>query len=147
MSPLTFRPLLASMAALCMAAGCATQRQLAPETLYERLGSLPGIEAVVSEFTDRTFSDPRVRAHFANTKKSHFNRWMAEFICAGTGGPCQYTGKPMKERHAGMTITGADFDAVVEDLAAALDARGVPAREKQALLTLVGGLRGDIVTR
>ena len=37
-------------------------------------------------------------------------------ICEAGGGPCKYKGKDMKSAHAGMQISGADFDALVEDL-------------------------------
>jgi len=38
-----------------------------------------------------------------------------------SGGPCKYTGKDMKSAHTGTGITSADFNALVEDLLAALD--------------------------
>lgn len=139
-----FLPLLAAL----ILAGCAQQtRVLAPATLYERLGSLPAIEAVVEDFTARVAADPRINAFFANTHQARFKRWLAEFLCAGTGGPCKYTGRPMKQGHQDMAITEAHFQALVEDLVQSLERYRVPEREKRELLALLGGLKADIVTR
>jgi len=51
----------------------------------------------------------------------------------------------MKTTHAGMNITKADFDALLEDLAAALDRIKVPSQEHGELLGLLGAMKKDIV--
>lgn len=136
-----------SLILLLALVGCASPRTLAPASLYERLGSLPAIEVVVEDFVANVDADPRINAFFAHSHKPKMKRWLAEFFCVATGGPCQYSGRPMKSGHRDMGITEADFTALVEDLIRALDKRRVPADEKQELLTLLGKLKGDIVTR
>jgi hemoglobin len=127
--------------------GCASPRTLAPASLYERLGSLPAIEAVVEDFVANVDSDPRINAFFAQSHKPKMKRWLAEFFCVSTGGPCTYSGRPMKSGHRDMAINEAHFNALVEDLVKSLDKFRVPVREKQELLTLLVGLKSDIVTR
>ena len=51
----------------------------------------------------------------------------------------------MKTTHAGMKITTAAFNALVEDLVKALDTFNVPAREKGELLAVLGPMKSDIV--
>jgi hemoglobin len=51
----------------------------------------------------------------------------------------------MKAVHAGMGITDAEFDALVEDLVQALDKHKVPAAEKEELLGILGAMKADIV--
>ena len=51
----------------------------------------------------------------------------------------------MRTAHAGMMITEAEFNALVEDLVAALDQFEVPEQEKSELLGALGGMKGDIV--
>lgn len=53
----------------------------------------------------------------------------------------------MKSAHAGMGITGPDFDALVEDLTGTLDKFKVGAEEKQQLLGVLGPMKKDIVTK
>jgi hemoglobin len=70
---------------------------------------------------------------------------LVEQVCQASGGPCTYTGKTMKDAHAGMKITEADFNALVEDLTKSLDKFKVAEREKNELLGALGGMKGDIV--
>jgi hemoglobin len=44
-----------------------------------------------------------------------------------------------------MRITTADFEALVQDLVAALDTFRVPATEKNELLGLLGTMKQDII--
>ena len=62
------------------------------------------------------------------------------------GGPQKYTGRSMKNVHAGMGITNAEFDALAGDLKASLDKFKVPTQEQQELLAIVGSTRADIVS-
>jgi hemoglobin len=70
---------------------------------------------------------------------------LTEQICAGTGGPCKYSGKNMKEAHTGMKITEDEFTALVEDLKKSLDKFKVPASEQQDLIGVLGPMKPDIV--
>ncbi|MFY9287201.1 MAG: group 1 truncated hemoglobin, partial [Alphaproteobacteria bacterium] len=70
---------------------------------------------------------------------------VVNLVCAGAGGPCNYTGRSMKDSHAGLKITSREFDFVVEDLVAALDKFNVPEKEKSELLSLLGPMRKEIV--
>jgi hemoglobin len=51
----------------------------------------------------------------------------------------------MKEAHRNMRVTEGEFNALVEDLTAALNQFKVPAREQNELLTALGSMKGDIV--
>ena len=53
----------------------------------------------------------------------------------------------MKEAHAGMGITSADFNALVEDLVGALDKFKVKEADKNALLGVLGPMKSDIVEK
>jgi hemoglobin len=51
----------------------------------------------------------------------------------------------MASGHAGMHIRNAEFDAMAEDLVAALNAHGIGATEQKELLAVIGSLRPEIV--
>ena len=51
----------------------------------------------------------------------------------------------MSRAHEGMNITKEEYAWTAENLAAALDKLGVPAREKGEVLALVGSLEPEIV--
>ena len=140
---------LAGLAILSMllAAFAMGPRQAAAqeETLYDRLGGMDAITAVVDEFVANVAADERINRFFAGVDIPNLKRLLVEQICAASGGPCEYTGRSMKDAHMGMGLTDADFDALVEDLIMALDAFDVPDQEKTELLTLLGPMRPEIV--
>lgn len=117
----------------------------ASASLYQRLGGKPAIDAVVEQFVTNVAADGRINKRFANTDIPRLKRLLAEQICAATGGPCTYTGRDMRTAHAGMNITDAEFNALVDDLVKALDKFNVGAKEKQELLGALGGMKKDIV--
>jgi hemoglobin len=118
----------------------------APEkTLFERLGGLPAITAVVEEFVGRTTTDPRIKQRFFNTDATNLKKLLVEFVASATGGGVTYTGRDMPSSHAGMDLVDDEFTALVEDLVGALDKFHVPDREKGELLGALGPLKPQIV--
>jgi len=115
------------------------------KALFERLGGKPAIEAVIDDFLGRVAKDERINAGFAVGDVPRLRQRLVELVCAGTGGPCVYSGRDMKSAHAGMKITNAQFDALVGHLVATLDKFKVPAQEKGELLGILGPMRGAIV--
>jgi hemoglobin len=117
----------------------------APKSLFDRLGGLPAITAVVDEFVARTTTDPRIKERFFNTDAVNLKKLLVEFVCVATGGTCKYTGRDMPTSHAGMDLVDDEFTALVEDLAGALDKFKVPDKEKSELLGALGPLKPQIV--
>jgi hemoglobin len=114
-------------------------------SLFERLGGLEAITAVVDSFVARCAGDDRINPKFARTDIPRLKKMLVDQVCEAAGGPCTYTGRSMKETHDGMSVTGGEFDALVEDLGATLDEFKVPDAEKQELLGVLGPMRGEIV--
>jgi hemoglobin len=114
-------------------------------TLYQRLGGRDGIDAFVATFVVNVGKDQRIQLRFLFTDLDSLRGHLSAQICEASGGPCKYTGKPMKSAHTGMHIRDAEFDAMAEDLVAALKAHGIPPREQKELLAVIGSLRPDVV--
>jgi hemoglobin len=121
-------------------------QQAQQASLYERLGGKPAITAVVDDFVGNVAVDNRINGFFAKTDITRLKQLLVEQICAGSGGPCTYTGRDMRSTHAGMGIADAHFSALVEDLVKTLDTFKVPQREKQELLFVLGPMKADIVS-
>jgi hemoglobin len=120
-------------------------------SLYERLGGMPAIRAVVDDFVARVLADDRVNRWFAHAASSPellaaYKTKLADFVCQGTGGPCHYTGADMATAHKGHGVTEEEaFNAEVEDLTATLDKFHVPEKEKADLLSILAPLKTAIV--
>ena len=74
----------------CQNMGMAPMQQ---KSLYERLGGQGAIVAVVDDFVGNVAADNRINKFFGKTDIPRLKRLLVEQICAGTGGPCTYTGQ------------------------------------------------------
>ena len=119
----------------------------AERTLYQRLGGKAAITAVVDDFVGNVARDKRINKFFAKANIPRLKRLLVEQICAGTGGPCTYTGRSMGDAHDGMGVSDMNFNALVEDLGKSLNKFKVPAREQKELVAILAPMRKDIVER
>ena len=124
------------------------------KTLYERLGGESAIRAVVGDFVERSAADPKVNFTRAGTPKEwqatpesvqRLKDRLSEFVAQNTGGPQRYTGKPMRDVHAGMKITDEEFNALAGHLKASLAKFNVPPKEQAELLAIIESTRRDVV--
>jgi hemoglobin len=147
----------ACVAAMTAASGAAAQApgvSNEPSTpLYERLGGLKGITAVVDDFIDRLVTNktlnrnPEIDAGRKRSPAPYLKYQVSAMVCEVTGGPCKYTGKDMKGSHAHMNITEKEWDVMVGEFKKSLAKFKVPAREQQELFEIVGTTKADIVAK
>jgi hemoglobin len=140
--------------ALVVAGAVALQAQAATQkkTLYDNLGGKTAIVAVVDDFVGNVAADKRINAFFAADVKdparlAKFKGNLVDQICQAAGGPCKYMGKDMKTAHAGMGISTADFNALVEDLVKSLNKFKVAKADQDTLLGVLGPMKAQIVEK
>ena len=114
-------------------------------SLFERLGGLDAITAVVDSFVARCAGDDRINGKFARTDIPRLKKMLVDQVCEAAGGPCTYIGRGMRETHDGMAVTDGEFDALVEDLVATLNEFNVPEAEQQELLGVLAPMHDEIV--
>ena len=120
---------------------------LADDPLFAQMGGQPGIDKLVEISIDNYLKDDRIKAGFA---ESNMDRVRAEFkvqFCQVAGGPCSYDGHDMTAAHKGLHLTNADFNAVVEDLQAAMDTCGMPFSVQNQFLARLAPYQHQVVTR
>ena len=137
---------VAGFSVMVVLAGCAgTERMPAGKSLYERLGGMSSIPAVVDQFVANVAADTRINGRFATTDIRKLKGHLVDQVCMATGRPYIYSGRDMKTTHAGMEISNGDFGALVENLVKALDMFKVPMQEKGELLGLLGPMKNYMV--
>ncbi len=104
------------------------------EAFYDGLGGRPGIERLVARLLEIVLEDPRIGGQFKEIDEAHFKEKLAEQFCQLSGGPCQYSGKPMEVIHEGMHITQAHFNALAEDLQLAMEEQAIAPRIQNKLI-------------
>ena len=123
--------------------------------MYDRLGGVSAISAVVDQFITNVAADPNMVRTFTpllqEVQKGNTARLTAlrnnliDQIGQASGGPQKYTGKDMVTAHKGMKITDTEFNSLVNDLVMALNKFNVPSTEQNELLGVLGGLKSQIV--
>jgi hemoglobin len=119
----------------------------AEETLYASLGGQPGLQHIAHGLMQRVKSDPRVANKFDNINMEYLEQRFVLRLCAWTGGPCEVHGASMKGIHAELGLTDRNFNAVVEDLEAAMAEAGTPYHAQNRLLALLAPMHRDIVSK
>lgn len=120
--------------------------------LYDRLGGLAPISVVVDDFIDTLVPDAQLNANPAidaarkRVPAAYLKFHVTTMVCQATGGPCQYTGRTMKDSHAHLHITPQEWDRMLVLFKQVLARHQVPERETGELLAIVDSTRADIVT-
>jgi len=120
-------------------------------SLYDRLGGVYAIGSVVDAFIDRLLVDdtlnanPAIAAARDRVPKAGLKVQVTALVCQVTGGPYTYHGRSMKDAHAHLGITEAEWEAMAADFKATLDSFEVPEAEQAELFEIVGTTKGDIV--
>ena len=121
------------------------------KSLYDRLGGVYAIAAVIDDFIDRIMDNPRLNANPKVDEAHHrvsragFKYLVTEMVCWATGGPQQYTGRSMRDSHVHLDITEDEWQVFLADLQACLDHFAVPKAEQGEIFALVDSTKSDIV--
>ncbi len=120
-------------------------------SLYDRLGGVYAIAAVVDDFIERIMENPRLNANPQVNEAHHrvsragFKYLVTEMVCGATGGPQRYTGRSMHDSHAHLGITEQEWQVFLADLQASFDKFAVPQAEQGELFAIVESTKNDIV--
>lgn len=117
------------------------------DRLFQALGGREGLRALMEDFVDRLRVDARTRPFFENADRERLVGQLTDQLCYESGGPCVYRGAPMGPVHRGLEITRQDFNALVEVLQQAMDARGIAFPAQNRLLARLAPMHRVIVTR
>jgi hemoglobin len=134
------------------------------KNLYERLGGVFAIAAVVDHFSDAVVQN---RIVGKSSKNQALRQWHTKnlgrlpglkfmrtlWVCAAAGGPFPYTptraGKTtlgLEEAHRELRISPDEFDEVAAELGRTLDFAKVPAREKAEVLAAFAAHKNEVTT-
>ena len=141
----------------------AQDKQTVPEkSLYQRLGGVFAIAAVVDHFSDAVVKNPIVGQ---KSKNPQLREWHTKnlgrlpglkfmrtlWVCSVSGGPFQFAAtKPgstplgLEEAHRDLRISPAEFDEVAAELGRTLDFFKVPKREKSEVLAAFAAHKDEV---
>ena len=112
-------------------------------SLYDRLGGIFAISAVVDRFSDEIITNPKLNENpalkawnetEAAARLPGLKFMRSLWVASLAGGPFEYTGLPLDEAHQDFHLTDEEFAEVGAEIVRALDYYQVPEREKQELV-------------
>ena len=121
-------------------------------SLYERLGGVYSIATVVDELIERLEvneilnANPILDKARTEVPKAGIKFRLTAMICQVTGGPEVYHGRSMKDSHAHLNISNAEWNEMVKVFSQLLIDFKVPEKEQKELFALIGPTKADIVT-
>ncbi len=117
------------------------------ESLFDRLGGVKALGAVVDVFYERVLADGRVSRFFDGVDIGRQAAKQKAFLAMVTGGPTNYTGKNMRDAHQHMDLNDTHVDAIIEILGAALSDFGVSDEDVGACAAIAESVRDDVLNR
>ena len=135
---------------------------MAESSLYERLGGVFAIAAVVDRFSDALIENPIVGQgsdnpalrdwHTNNLERLPGLKFMRTlWVCDVAGGPFEFTATEpgstplgLEEAHREFQITPAEFDEVAAELGRTLDSFGIPSKEKEEVLGAFAAHKAEV---
>jgi len=132
------------------------------KSLYERLGGVFPIAAVVDHFSDALIKNPIVGQ---NSKNPSLKKWHTKsldrlaglkfmrtlWVCKATGGPLEYvptkpgkTNLGLEEAHRDLKISPSEFDEVAAELGRTLDFFKIPKVEKEEVLAAFAAHKNEV---
>ena len=135
---------------------------MSEKTLYDRLGGVFAIAAVIDHFSDAIVKNPIVGQ---SSKNPTLREWHTKqlgrlpglkfmrtlWVCNVAGGPFEYsatrpgkTAVGLEAAHRDLRITPAEFDEVAAELGRTLDFFKVPPTEKNEVLAAFAAHKGEV---
>ena len=139
-----------------------TKQPTSEKSLYERLGGVFAIAAVVDHFSDAVVKNPIVGQQSKNPQLREWHTKNLErlpglkfmrtlWVCKASGGPFEFKAtKPgktplgLEEAHRGLKISPAEFDEVAAELGRTLDFAKVPKQEKAEVLAAFAAHKDEV---
>jgi hemoglobin len=114
-------------------------------TLYQRLGGESGVRNLLVAFYGKVLADPELKPFFIRATMDKLLLMQQEFFGAALDGPHHYSGRRLKDIHAGRGITVMHFHRFLQHLLDTLKEVGVNADDIRDVARRVTTLRNDII--
>ena len=114
-------------------------------SLFEKYGGFVTVSKVVNELYDALEINDITAPYFENSDIRALMDHQVKFLSQVLGGPQQYTGKAITVAHTGLKISEIAFFEVANTVKDILEDNGVEDEDVSTIISLLAGLKEDIV--
>lgn len=107
-------------------------------SLYLRLGGAQGLAAVIDDIVDRHAANPLLAPRFRYKDLPQLKALSQDFFSARAAGGTAAEGSGGYLAHAGMQFGGRELAAVIDDIVAAMQERGLADAEIRGVIKVLG---------
>jgi hemoglobin len=118
---------------------------MSEQSLYQRLGGKPALEAAVDRFYERVLADGRISHFFTTVDMDGQRKKQKRFLAVAFGASENWDGKDMRSAHAHLKLTDEHFGAVAEALQGTLEDLGVPAELIGEVMAIAASTHDDVL--
>lgn len=120
-------------------------------SIFERIGGEAAVDAAVDLFYSKVLADDRIKHFFESTDMAKQAQHQKRFFAYALGGMPNYPGQSLRDAHASLVekhgLSDVHFDAVVENLGAALTELSVDVHLIKEAAVIVESVRADVLNR
>ena len=117
-------------------------------SLYTRIGGPDVVDSIIDEFYGNVMADERINHFFAGLPPSRFKSHQTNLLMHMFGGRSKGFGIILRDAHADLIkhhgLTPAHFDAMIEDLMAALKTLDLSHMTTVEILSIARSTKDDI---
>jgi hemoglobin len=141
----TIEEQMAALEAMCAGNAEARTERHAAQPLFERLGGEEKIHALTREIVRLHLENENIDYFFSDLDAEKVAHRVALFMIGGTGGPAVYDGPELRDSHADMGLTNADFLHAGADVIQAMKNLDYAQNEIDEVVCILVGLRDQVV--
>lgn len=113
--------------------------------MFQRYGGIDRVSDLVMALYDRVLASDRLSPFFQGCDMRRLVEHQAKFISTVMGGPPSYTDEQLRDVHAHVAITAADFDEMLDHFRAAMTEQGYAPADAETVIRRLATLRRVIV--
>lgn len=95
------------------------------KSLFDRIGGDKALERLIDRFYHRVTHDAEIGHYFTHVPIDKLKIMQREFFAMATGGPVNYSGRPLSHVHHHLAISRREFQRFTEHLITTLKEEGI----------------------
>ncbi len=117
------------------------------QTLFGKYGGFGSVSRIVLTFYDMALDSDQIGGFFENVDMRRLVDHQTKFVSSLMGGPASYSDAQLRQLHARLEISNADFDEMGRLLGEALAQHGIEPEDCESVMREIEARRDVIVTR
>jgi hemoglobin len=136
---------MAGLVGMCEASAEARTARHEARPLYDRLGGYEGIHALTKEIVRLHQENEDFRLMMTYVDGEHLAKQVADFMASGTGGTTHYRGRNIRDAHAHLQMTTADFLSAGGDVIKAMQNLGHGQEEIDEVVCILVSMSDQVI--